>query len=384
MSEKRKEFSLDSLRTDGWFERIGEGIGSFQALCEIVGERFFAFSIIVGARITALTVDRRSPDQTLVDFVVGVGENDGDLDPQRLTLADFRRRLVGALLVEEEREAPRPTRETDVEAIQLYVGVRYLLLAPLYGYSLRKLVLEGKHAELRVLHDGEEETFELDTFRMRVRALVREELDRVATGGRSAIDLSKVAEAEAAAIRKEWPKVIALLGAWPAPLAIFLRTPEGQMLGADARSLIAKGLGLLGSACVHLGEVEQAEEVFRIGIQYAQEGVAAAELFRRLGEALLLNDRAGEAIGPLRRALAFGGAPVEVMPPLARAFLKRGRFVAAYACLRDALEAGVAERELTDELRQVEGALGPSLTAWRARKVETKRGREGSAKSSGS
>jgi hypothetical protein len=376
MSEKRKEFSLDSLRTDGWFERIGEGIGSFQALCEIVGERFFAFSIIVGARITALTVDRRSPDQTLVDFVVGVGEGDGDLDPQRLTLADFRRRLVGALLVEEEREAPRPARETDVEAIQLYVGVRYLLLAPLYGYSLRKLILEGKHAELRVLHDGEEETFELDTFRMRVRALVREELDRVATGARSAIDLSKVAEAEAAAIRKEWPKVIALLGAWPAPLAIFLRTPEGQMLGADARSLIAKGLGLLGSACVHLGEVEQAEEVFRIGIQYAQEGVSAAELFRRLGEALLINDRAGEAIGPLRRALAFGGAPAEVMPPLARAFMKRGRFVAAYACLRDALEAGVAERDLTDELRQVEAALGPALTAWRARKIEIKRTRD--------
>ncbi|MGO8998625.1 MAG: hypothetical protein ACLQVI_35330 [Polyangiaceae bacterium] len=376
MSEKRKEFSLDSLRTDGWFERIGEGIGSFQALCEIVGERFFAFSIIVGARITALTVDRRSPDQTLVDFVVGVGENEGDLDPQRLTLADFRRRLVGALLVEEDREAPRPTRETDVEAIQLFIGVRYLLLAPLYGYSLRKLILEGKHAELRVLHDGTEENFALDTFRMRVRALVREELDRVATGARSAIDLSKVAEAEAAAIRKEWPKVIALLGAWPAPLAIFLRTPEGQMLGADARSLIAKGLGLLGSACVHLGEVEQAEEVFRIGIQYAQEGVAAAELFRRLGEALLLNDRAGEAIAPLRRALAFGGASAEVMPPLARAFLKRGRYVAAYACVRDALDAGVAERELADEIRQVEGALGPSLTAWRARKIEAKKPRD--------
>jgi hypothetical protein len=373
MSEKRKEFSLDALRTDGWFERIGEGIGSFQALCEIVGERFFAFSIIVGARITALTVDRRSPDQTLVDFVVGVGENDGDLDPQRLTLADFRRRLVGALLVEEDREAPRPVRETDVEAIQLFIGVRYLLLAPVYGYSLRKLALEGKRAELVVLHDGEEEQFDLDTFRMRIRALVREELDRVATGARSAIDLSKVAEAEAAAIRKDWPKVIALLGAWPAPLAIFLRTPEGQLLGADARSLIAKGLGLLGSACVHLGEVEQAEEVFRIGIQYAQEGVAAAELFRRLGEALLLNDRAGEAIGPLRRAIAFGGALADVMPPLARAFLKRERYVAAYACVRDAFDAGVAERDLADEVRQIEAALGPSLTAWRARKLETKR-----------
>jgi len=78
MSEaKTREFDLDAIRTDGWFERIGEGIGSFQALCEIVGERFFAFSIIVGARITALTVDRRNPDLSLVDFVVGVGDNFG-------------------------------------------------------------------------------------------------------------------------------------------------------------------------------------------------------------------------------------------------------------------------------------------------------------------
>src|SRR5262249_35823333 len=162
------------------------------------------------------------------------------------------------------------------------------------------------------------------------------------------IDLSKVTEAEAAALRQDWAKVVALLGTWPAPLAIFLRTPEGQMLTPDARALIAKGLGLLGSACVHLNEVEQAEEVFRIGIQYAQEGIAPADLFRRLGEALLKNDRPGEAIAPLRRALAFGGLAQDVMPPLARAFLARKKFVAAYACLRDAIAAGVAERDVAD------------------------------------
>ncbi len=366
MASTKRQFSLDALRTDGWFERIGEGIGSFQALCEIVGERFFAFSIIVGARITALTIDRRSPDQTLVDFVVGSAEADGDLEPQRLTLADFRRRLVGALLVEEEKHAPPPERETDIEAIQLFIGVRYLLLAPLYGYSLVSLSLEGAEPQLGVLHDGVEETYDLETFRLRIRSHVREELDRVATGSRSAIDLSKVAEAEACALKKEWPKVIALLGTWPAPLAIFLRTPEGQMLAPEARALIAKGLGLLGSACVHLGEIEQAEEVFRIGIQYAQEGIAAAELFRRLGEALLLNDRPGEAIGPLRRALAFGGLPQEVLPPLARALRKRGRHVAAYACLKDALAAGAPEKELVEDLRDVEAKLGPALTAWQA------------------
>jgi hypothetical protein len=366
----KKQFPLDALRTDGWFERIGEGIGSFQALCEIVGERFFAFSIIVGARITALTIDRRSPDQTLVDFVVGSAEAEGDLEPQRLTLADFRRRLVGALLVEEEKQAPVPERDTDIEAIQLYIGVRYLLLAPLYGYSLVTLSLAGEKGaqpEITVLHDGVEERHELDAFRLRIRAHVREELDRVTTGTRSAIDLSKVADAEACALRKEWPKVIALLGTWPAPLAIFLRTPEGQMLAPEARALIAKGLGLLGSACVHVGEIEQAEEVFRIGIQYAQEGMAASELFRRLGEALLLNDRPGEAIGPLRRALAFGGLPHEVLPPLARAFIQRGRYVAAFACLKDALSAGAPEKDLADDIREVEAKLGPALTAWKAK-----------------
>jgi tetratricopeptide (TPR) repeat protein len=367
MPDSPKEFSLDAVRTDGWFERIGEGIGSFQALCEIVGERFFAFSIVVGARITALTVDRRSPDQTLVDFVVGLGDADADLEPQRLTLADFRRRLVGALLVEDDATPAIPTRETDVEAVQLYIGVRYLLIAPLYGYSLRRLALTGKNAQLVVSRDGTEERFDLTAFRARIRSHVRDELDRAAAGSRSAIDLSKVAEAEAAAQKNEWPRVITLLGAWPAPLAIFLRTPEGQMLAPDARGLIAKGLGLLGSACVALGEMEQAEEVLRIGIQYAQEGVAAADLFRRLGEALLMNERPGEAVGPLRRALAFGGAPSLIMPPLAKAFLQRKRYVAAFACLRQAVEAGVAERDLADDLRTIEAELGLALTAWKGR-----------------
>jgi hypothetical protein len=94
--------------------------------------------------------------------------------------------------------------------------------------------------------------------------------------------------------------------------------------------------------------------------------VGAADLFRRLGEALLKSGRAGEAIGPLRRALAFGGVPADVMPPLARALAKRNRWVASYACLRDALEAGVSERELADDLRAAEAALGIPLTAWKA------------------
>src|SRR5258708_22511631 len=173
--------SLDAVRTDGWFERIGEGIGSFQALCEIVGERFFAFSMTTGARITAAPGARRNPDNTLVDFAVGVGSpDDAATVTQRLTLADFRRRLVGALLTD-EMSAPAPTRETDLEGIQLYIGVRYLLLAPLYGYSLRKLQVADQGAELTLVRDGIEEKYDLETFRMPIPPHVRHELQRGAS-----------------------------------------------------------------------------------------------------------------------------------------------------------------------------------------------------------
>ncbi|AUX28709.1 MULTISPECIES: hypothetical protein [Sorangium] len=362
---KERVFSLDAVRTDGWFERIGDGIGSFQALCEIVGEAFFAFSMITGARITALTVDRRNPDNTLVDFVIAPpGEEEIDGDVQRLTLADFRHRLVGALLTE-DTTPQAPERDTDLEGIQLHIGVRYLLLAPLYGYSLRKLSVEGKTSRLLLLRDGIEETHELNEFRARIRSHVRDELERASAGARSAIDLTKVAEAEVASQRGDYPKVIQLLGTWPAPLAIFLRTPEGQMLTPDARSLIAKGLGLLGTACVKLGEEHQGEEVMRLAVQYAHDGAAAGDIFRRLGEAMLDDGRAGEAIGPLRRAANLGAPPKHIWPLLARAFVQRKKYVAALACVREARSAGVPDAEMVEEIREIEASLGTALTAWR-------------------
>ncbi len=358
-------FPLDAVRTDGWFERIGEGIGSFQALCEIVGERFFAFSMITGARITAVMVDRRNPDSTLVDFTVGGAVEEPDADVQRLTLADFRRRLVGALLAD-EAPGPVPTRETDLEGLQLHIGVRYLLLAPLYGYSLRQLQVSGPFSELTVLHDGIEEQYELDAFRGRIRAHVREELDRSTSGHRGAIDLGRVAEAEAAAVAGDDTKVLQLLGAWPAPLAIFLRTPDGQLLPPEPRALIAKALGLLGTSCVRLGDVMQGEEILRLAVQYAQEGAAAADIFQRLGTALYDDGRPGEAIGPLRRAVVLGGELKALWPMLGRSFARRSKFVAAFACLRHAAAVGVPEADLAEDLRAIEVAIGAPLSTWRS------------------
>lgn len=144
------------------------------------------------------------------------------------------------------------------------------------------------------------------------------------------------------------------------------------MLAPEARSLIAKGLGLLGTACVEIGEPQQGEEVLRLGIQYAQDGPVASDLFRRLGQALLTTDRFGEAIGPLRRAISLGASPKAVWPLLAKAFVKRERFLAALACVREARSAGVEEPELVAELTRIEEKLGSSLTKWRALIVTSK------------
>src|SRR5690606_14839022 len=103
-------------------------------------------------------------------------------------------------------------------------------------------------------------------------------------------------------------------GTWPAPRASFLRTPEGQMLNPEARTLIARGLGLLGSACIALDEIEKGEEVLRLAVQYAGDGPAAAEIYVRLGESMMGDQRPGEAIAPLRRAANLGADGRTVWP----------------------------------------------------------------------
>jgi tetratricopeptide (TPR) repeat protein len=220
-------------------------------------------------------------------------------------------------------------------------------------------------SELGLLYDGVEQHYDLETFRLRIRAHVREELERASTGRRAAIDLARVADAEGAAHAGDFERVAQLLGAWPAPLALFLRTPEGQALAPEARALIARALGLLGTACVKLGDTAQGEEVFRLAVQYAQDGPEAVDVFRRLGEALLDDGRPGEAIGPLRRALTLGGNDGELFLQLARAFVRRGRFVAALGCLREASRRGLSDDALADEWLKVEKALGPGLEALR-------------------
>ncbi len=359
---ERRVLPLDDVRADGWFERLGEGSNNFKQLCNVVGNRFVAFSVIAGVRVTALTVDWRAPDATLVDFIVGE-----EPDEQRLPLGEFRRRL-GAALVADEPLAEELPEDPSPEDIQAFIGFRYVLLSPIFGIALRSLALAPGLSPMILIDQGRGvEELTVEALRELIHMRIRSEVERHRPSTPFSLDLSILPKVDEAAEASDWERCIDLLGAWPGPLSLLLRTAEGQRLTPDVRGTLAHSLGLLGTAYAKTGRHEWAEEVMRLGIQWSQDGPAASDLFRRLGEAHVERGRHGQAIGLLRRSLALGAREAVVMPLLATCYAERGKWVAAAACVDDALAAGAAEEVVATVRAQAMEQLGDAWERFRQR-----------------
>lgn len=365
MVDERRTISLESARADGWFQRLGEGAPHFAQLCEAVGEKVVAFAVVAGARIVSVSVDRRAPDASAIEFTLG-----DDQKVHTLALGELRRRLALTLAEVSEEPAELADDPTD-EQLQHFIGFRTLLLAPLFGVGLRSLeVGGGRPPTIWVELGDEEEEISLDDLRASIRERVQSEARQRAGGGSPfAIDMEIVPEAKTAADVQDWERVVELLGAWPGPLSMLLRTAEGQGLPADVKTTLVGALGLLGTACVESGRDEWGDEVMRLGIQWGQEvgGPALAGLFARLGAAHFSRGRPGQAIGILRRALSLGADEREVLPTLARCYNERQRHLAAVVCAEQALALGVESDALDDVVAESVAALGAPWTRFRER-----------------
>ncbi|MEM6961687.1 MAG: tetratricopeptide repeat protein [Myxococcota bacterium] len=353
--------SLDGMYAEDWFEELGHSSPGFDQLCELIGEKFVAFSILTGVHVTSLTVDRQQPEASRVDFRIGESR-----DEHRLSLGEFRRRLAASLLSDEEflTELSDPS---DPGQLQAYIGYRYVLLAPVFGMHLHYLVFPAGGAEARLGMDVDsvDGDVSLSEFREMIRDQVRSELDDSSSGSSFAIDLDAIPPAERAAAEEDWDRVIDCLGAWPGPLSLLLRTSDGQSLSVDVRRLLAGALGLLGTAYARTARFDWAEEVMRLGIQWSQDDVVSGDLFQRLADANARSGRHGQAIGLFRRALSLGAPPAVVLPGLARCYAVRGKAVAAIVCAEEAFEAGVEDAELTSELSAWKATLGSSWDRFR-------------------
>jgi tetratricopeptide (TPR) repeat protein len=355
-----REISLSEVRADGWFTRVGQGSASFTQLLGLVGERPFAYSLIVGVQITSVLVDRRQLDSSLVSFVVG----DDDAE-HKMPLGEFKRRVTLALL---EEEGPRPSipEAHSIMDVHAFLGPRLVLLAALDNVKLDTLLL-GDDGEVNIRFEIEDRSHEVPLADLEEGLLdrVREDASALAATTKSSFDLTQIPEAEARSSRGDWDGTIELLASWAGPLSMIIRTAEGQKLTAEVRSQLARALGLLGTAYAKRREFEQGETVLRLGIQWGQDGPATAELFYRLGLSAFDREESGEAIGHLRRALSLGHSRPEIMPKLARAFADRGRFVAAMTCVDEANALGCADEEIAETRARCASALGHAWETFR-------------------
>ncbi|HUT78754.1 MAG TPA: hypothetical protein VM285_13750, partial [Polyangia bacterium] len=165
---------LAECRADDWFERIGGQIANFNAICSVLGDRFLAYSMMLGIQIRALTTDPRSAANTIVEF------ESGDDQPQVLPLGEFRLRMVQALIQQRtEREAQ--VLPLTAQAAAELLGRPMLLLAPLFEISLQRLVLaSAPPAPVRALVGFLSESgfsfMELEEFERFVKQKVRRDL----------------------------------------------------------------------------------------------------------------------------------------------------------------------------------------------------------------
>ncbi len=358
-TENRTVVSLDLVRADGWFEQLCVEVPEFEQLCEMVGERFVAFAFIAGVRIAAISYNQEAPEASVVDFRL---EDEGEVE--RMRLGEFREWLGGGLLSARE-EVPELPPNPGAEDIRRLIGPRYVLLAPIFGVRLVELRYGGDGPPTVFLqHGSQTEEIPVKTLRDVLEDGVRSEVARARAAAPFSIDLGQVSVAAAANRERDFDKTIGLLGCWPGPLSVFLRTPQGQALGDQEKATLSRALGILGAAYAGKQQLEWAEEVLRLGVQWGQDTAATADLYVLLGELRMISGSPGEAIGLYQRAVAVGASAATVLPKLGECFADRQRHVAAIACLEQALAAGASPESVARLRSRIERALGDAFSSF--------------------
>jgi tetratricopeptide (TPR) repeat protein len=355
----QRVYDLAAARPDGWFEAVLEQSADFDKACQIIGRHTLALALIAGARVLSITANPQSHDLTAVEFSIGQ-----DPTVRQLPLPEFRRTIGRYLLVPLQSEGLPD--DPDVESLQMHIGGRYMLEAVLFQVQPLELRYDLGLSEVAIEFNGLRHVLALDDLRDILDERVRSELglDR---REEVSIDLKVVDQAEEANEHGNWSATVALLNPWLGSISMLLRTGEAEGLSKEVRARLSTSLDLLGTAYAELGELDAANEVLRLGVQWAGESSEAADLFLALGRASVAGGKHGEAIGLLRRAIRLGASEHSSMPLLAQSLASREQWLAAMVCAERARELGAADSSMdsvTTELEERLGEAWPRFQAW--------------------
>lgn len=354
-------YDLEPVRADGWFDRVIAGVPALDQLCQVLGEPLVALSLVAGFRIRRAVADRTTGEVVQLDWVRDLPDGmeiEGSGTPERL-----RAEVLVALLGEVDAPPVLPA-DGDVASLRASIGQRYILLAPLFGLTLRRLLVnEQDEPRVVVIRDGVEQVVPLRQLRRYLRARVIDVL-HLEHDHAVSVDLAQAEQARQALSEGRPEEVVARLSGWVGPLMLYHRTPEGASLEPHVRSEIARALGLLAEALVRLHRVDEAEDVLRLALQYAHDNASAPSLYRALATVMMEQGRYAEAIGPLRRTLTLDPNSSESLIELATCYLEAGRVVAAYGCLRTAREKGIDPGRVEAVEKRVRAVLGDAVTRY--------------------
>jgi tetratricopeptide (TPR) repeat protein len=336
-------YDLSAARPDGWFDEVLRQSSDFERACQIIGRSTLGLGLIAGARIASITPSQHAQNLTVLEFSMGA-----DSTTRSVALPEFRETVARLLLT--PLQAASLAEDPDVEELQAHIGGRYMLEAALFAVRPIELRHELGLSEITLEFNGVRHVLSLEDFRDVIDERVRAELGLGQKDDGMAIDLSLVDQAERANADENWGTTIAMLTPWLTPISMLLRTGEANELGEDVHRRLSDGLDLLGTAYANIGDLDAANEVLRLGVQWAGESSKAADLFLALGRASVAGEKHGEAIGLLRRAIRLGAAEEVAMPLLAKSLAARDQALAAMVCLVRARELG-ADEDIAAEIQ---------------------------------
>lgn len=351
-----RRFSLVGIRADGWLDEFLTSAEPLSRVAEIVGPETFALSVIAGARVMELAMAHGG--EVRVKYLEG---EEGPL--RESTLSEFTANVARACLRIEEGDAPLGDAPTEAD-LRAAVGVRTLLVAPLYGLGLSALIDDGRTRSIEIEVGDTVQVVHLRD----LRSLLETRIQNLAAAAQAKpgarIPIQRFEEASEAFEKGEHAKVVERLGPLVASIAALARRPEQRSLDAASRSTVGRGLRELALSLRALGRGSEAEAVLRLAIQWSRDDADAASAFAALGGVLLEAKRDGEAIGLLRRAMALGASDADVLPPLALALARRGRSLAAMGLVRAAEGAGLVDARLAEARSIAAPRLGAAWDAF--------------------
>jgi tetratricopeptide (TPR) repeat protein len=354
-----RAYDLSAARPDGWFEQVLEQSKDFEKAVEIIGRSTLGLALIAGARILSLTANPHSENLTTVEFSIGE-----DPAVRQVSLSEFRETIAEVLLT--PLQSWSLPDDPDVEALQAHIGGRYMLEAALFQVEPLELRADLGLSEITLQFNELQHVLALEDFRDVLDERVSSALG-IDRKDDNAIDLAMVDQAEEANAHGNWGATVAMLNPWLTPISMLLRTGEAEGLSEDVHGRLSVSLDLLGTAYANMGELEAANEVLRLGIQWAGESGKAGNLFLALGRASVASAKHGEAIGLLRRAIRLGAEERDALLLLAQSLGARDQVLAAMVCHERARELGADATELEAVAADLQARLGeawPRFQAW--------------------